>query len=355
MIFEDGLGWQEKCNCILDVPAPLVFSIQQVHRRRMMNGIHKLGPISGVVLVSLLAACSLPASATPFAIPTPNLTLTALFQPTETIPASVTPPAVITATPADNALASPTPVPTQTDAPAGGTGEPTTSAATVTAVLVSGPDQRSGVSVQAAFFTESPIIDANMDEWSFDEYRIVDVVYGSVNHTNLADLSAQMMIGWDETSLYLAAFVEDDVIVQNETGLYLYRGDSVEVLLDTNVSLDYYTTFLSNDDFQLGISPGFPTGTNPRAYLWYPAASAGARSQIEIAASPTSTGYQIEIAIPWSVFNVTPDAGDHFGFGFSLSDNDSVGVSVQQSMVSNLNDRDFLDPTTWGDLTLLGP
>jgi hypothetical protein len=320
----------------------------------MMNHPRRTWLIPGIVLAGLLAACSLPASATPFAIPTPNLTMTALFRPSETIPPSVTPPAVVTATPADADVASPTPVPTQTDPPPAGQ-EPTKTAATVTAVPVSGPDQRTGVSVKAAFFADAPVIDANLDDWSAEEYNIVDVVYGGANHTNPADLSARMMVGWDADALYIAAWVEDDVFVQNETGLFLYQGDSVEVLLDTNVSSDFYTTFLSSDDFQLGISPGSPAGTNPRAYLWYPAFSAGARSQVEIAASATGTGYRIECSIPWSLFSVTPDSDDHFGFGFSVSDNDAVGTSAQQTMVSNLPERNFLDPTTWGDLTLQGP
>jgi hypothetical protein len=319
-----------------------------------MNRQRKYWLIPGMVLIGLLAACTLPASATPFAIPTPNLTLTALFQPTETIPPSVTPPAVVTATPGDASVASPSPVPTQTDEPAG-EGEPTKSAATATAVPISGPDQRSGISVKAQFMAAAPEIDANLDEWNFEEYNIVDVVFGGGNHANSADLSARMMVGWDDTHLYIAARVEDDVFVQNETSLYIYQGDSVEVLIDTNVSSDFYTTINSNDDFQLGISPGSPAGTNPRAYLWYPAGSAGAQSQVDIAASATSTGYRMEIAIPWSLFNVTPESADHFGFGFSVSDNDLAGTSVQQTMISNLPDRNFLDPTTWGDLTLQGP
>ncbi len=319
-----------------------------------MNHRRRTWLIPGIVLAGLLTACSLPASATPFAIPTPNLTMTALFRPSETIPPSVTPPAVVTATPADTGVASPSPVPTQTDPPPDGE-EPTKTAATVTAVPVIGPDQRTGVSVKAAFLADPPVIDANLDDWSAEEYNIIDVVYGGANHTNSADLSARMMVGWDENALYLAAWVEDDVFVQNESGLFLYQGDSVEVLLDTNVSSDYYSTFLSSDDFQLGISPGSPAGSNPRAYLWYPAVSAGARSQVEIAAAATDTGYRIEYSIPWSLFGVTPGSGDHFGFGFSVSDNDLAGTSGQQTMVSNVPDRNFLDPTTWGDLTLQGP
>jgi hypothetical protein len=161
-------------------------------------------------------------------------------------------------------------------------------------------------------------------------------------------------VGWDKNYLYLGVRVIDATYVQNASGANLYKGDSVEILLDTNVSADYYLASLSSDDYQLGISPGSPTaGQNMAAYLWYPASAEGPRGNVLIAARPRDDGYVIEAAIPWGIFGVTPFNGQHFGFAFSVSDNDNPNQNVQQSMVSSSPIRILTDPTTWGDLVLV--
>jgi len=60
----------------------------------------------------------------------------------------------------------------------------------------------------------------------------------------------------------------------------------------------------------------------------------------------------LKMAIPWELFDITPVEGRAYGFALSISDNDNAGKAVQQSMVSNVSTRSFLDPTTWGDLIL---
>jgi hypothetical protein len=73
---------------------------------------------------------------------------------------------------------------------------------------------------------------------------------------------------------------------------------------------------------------------------------------VQIGVLATTNGYHIELAIPWSTFSVNPYAGQHFGFAFSVSDNDLGGQSVQQSLISNVSTRMLTHPMTWGDLTL---
>jgi len=62
--------------------------------------------------------------------------------------------------------------------------------------------------------------------------------------------------------------------------------------------------------------------------------------------------YRVEARIPWSVFNVTPSNGKHFGFALSVSDNDNSGWNEQQSMVSSAGNRHLTQPMTWGELML---
>jgi hypothetical protein len=325
-----------------------------------MNLKKSLGLIGGVVFIVAVAACRQPSAPTPIAIPTPNLTLTALFEPTETIPPSVTPPAIQTATPMDASEASPTPVPTQTAAPtdlltkvAPTDGPADSQTATHTPVVI--PEARTGPIVEAQFLDTPPFVDGDLDEWELDSNQMVAVVFGADKHNGSEDLSGTFMVGWDNNQLYIAAQVIDDIHVQNAVGRELFKGDSLEVLLDKNLRDDFFSTGLGLDDYQLGISPGAMIGDSPSAYLWFPEGNEGPRVLINIAAVATKTGYQIEIAIPWSVFGLLPSEGEQYGFGFSLSDNDEIGTSIQQTMVSNISTRILGNPTTWGNLVLSKP
>lgn len=321
-----------------------------------------------VTLIFAILACNLPGATapTPFVFPTPNLTMTALFDPTRLPEATITllPPLIQTATTAPGGGQTPSPAATATPEPSplpSDTLSPPVPTHTLTNTVVptqsfAGPGMRPEYGVSAVYLSTPPSIDGRLADWGLEAYIVQDVVYGAAQHAGLADLSASMMVGWDETYLYIGVEVTDDVYVQNASGVELFKGDSIEMLLDTDVSGDFYLTRLNEDDFQLGISPGSPLpGDNPEAYLWYPASLEGRRTNLIIAAQAVETGYQIEAAIPWSLFGITPHEGRHFGFALSVSDNDVAGDKVQQNMVSNVPTRALTDPTTWGNLTLVKP
>ena len=204
------------------------------------------------------------------------------------------------------------------------------------------------------YFTDPVRIDASLEDWQQDRYRIESVVFGKENHQGEKDLSGRAMVGWDENNLYLGIRVIDEKYVQNASGSNLYKGDSLDILLDTDVPGDYYLGSLSKDDFQLGISPGaLKPDEGQEAYLWFPKGFEGSRKQVAVASRSREDGYIVEAAIPWSVFDVTPSDGQHFGFVFSISDNDNPNQNLQESMVSFVPIRTLSDPTTWGDLTLI--
>ncbi len=313
--------------------------------------------IAGImILVISVLACSIPARFAPKSTTaTPDITLTAIV-------AQLYLQATMTAQ-APLIIATDTPVPTNTTLPTATTASPTEIPSTPTDIPTStpvptksyeGPNSRSGPSVDAIYLYDEPTIDGVLDEWDMDRFYADDVVYGGSQWKNEADLYANFMMGWDENYLYVAAKIKDDKYVQRSSGKNLYKGDSIEILLDTVVSKDFYLDELSNDDFQLGISPGSPKpGKNCEAYLWYPKAYEGGKSGVKIGAMEIEGGYRIEAKIPWEVFRTNPDEGDHFGFAFSISDNDKSGESIQQTIVSNVDNRNLLDPTTWGDLTLV--
>jgi len=334
-----------------------------MYKKKFNSGI----PLILILLVTL--ACNLPgiSAPTPFALATPNLTLTAIFEvlntisaPTVSIPTSTATQAFLT-TPLLISTSTPTPIFTNTPTaiPPTATNTPIppspTSVKTNTPVSLVGPDQRPGPSLRAYYLQIEPSIDGVFDDWDLDRYSISSVVYGANRWEDEEDLSAKVMFGWDEHYFYLAARVIDDIYAQGATEEDLFKGDSLEILLDARVSRDYYQASLSSDDFQLGISPGNPDpGVDMEAYLWYPQDEEGPQGQVKVGVTSTEDGYRIEVKIPWDLFGVTPDIGDHYGFAFSVSDNDRSDQDVQQSMISSAATRALTDPTTWRDLILMG-
>jgi len=283
--------------------------------------------------------------------PTVTPTLVVLVSPTPTVPqatattkpaatatlTATVPPPTATATPTVSASATPTP------AAPGPSATPTTSTG-----LRPGPRL-------VAYALKQPLtIDGHGQDWPtmLPWYPVEHVTYGHANYQGPRDLHGQLRVAWDANYLYLFWDVTDDVFVQTQHAALLYKGDSAEILVDTNLAADYYTRYLSPDDYQIGFSPGSPPGHKPEAWLWYPRSLAGPVVGARIAAQATDKGYTIEVALPWYHLNLAPFAGLKVGFAASISDNDLPGSALQQTLISTSPFRHLTDPTTWGELLL---
>lgn len=301
-----------------------------------------------IMLITALAACNLPGSPapTPFVFTTPDRTLTAIYAPLLTL--TPEPVQAHTATP-EVIVPSPSPTVESTSTPEASpfpTATPTRPP----------PTTRSGANIEATYMENPPALDGNLGEWGLQDYPVRQVVYGAGARGGDDDLSATVMVGWDSANLYLGARVNDDRYVQEARGVNLFKGDSLEVLLDADLAGDFNAANLNADDYQLGISPGSPyPGESPEAYLWYPSSRQGSKPEVRIASRAREGGYDVEVAIPWSLFGLSPENGDAYGFAFSVSDNDQPGEQVQESMVSTISTRRLADPTTWGSLLLVRP
>jgi hypothetical protein len=215
------------------------------------------------------------------------------------------------------------------------------------------PTARPGATVKAAHLNSPPVLDGIWSEWKTDIYPANFLTFGGENWTGEEDLGASYRIGWDEKFLYLAFKVGDDTYVQNSTGQEMYNGDCLELLLDTNVPVDFTNGQLNNDDFQLGISPGNPKpGKDTEAFLWFPRLVGGSKPSVKIAVVKEDWGYRVETAIPWEIFGVSPLPGEHFGFGLRVLDNDEPLKEIRQTIVSNDGGMKIADPTAWIDLEL---
>jgi len=282
---------------------------------------------------------------------TPNMTLTALFDTSHNIPATITPAAVNpTVAPVLPTVAVPTntTVPTATLVP---TALPTAVPPTADPMI------RPGMQMVAKFISTAPVMDGTYAEWidKTEKYKLPYRVWGANHWTGQADLEGAFGAVWDTTNLYVAFKVTDDSYNQRQSGEMMYNGDSVELLIDTNLYGDYYVQADDGDDFQIGLSAGNPGASiNPEAFIWYPSGKKGTTTKIQVTKvfETESHIYRIEAAIPWSLLGITPKSGMHIGFAASISDNDQTDKNAQDSMISTTAYRNFLNPTTWGELIL---
>jgi hypothetical protein len=305
-----------------------------------------------LVLAFTVTSCNLP-----FTKPddtntqvTPNLTLTALFDTSHNIPATITPAVNATDIPALPTV----PVPTNTQVPTA-TLIPTVAPTAVPPT----PDPmiRPGGSFVAKYISTAPVLDGTYAEWidKTEKYKLPYRVWGANKWKDQADLEGAFGAVWDDTYLYVGVKVTDDSYNQRKSGEMLYLGDSVEILIDGNLYGDYYVNGLDGDDFQIGLSAGNSAASiDPEAYIWFPTSKKGTSTKIQISKvfEPESNIYRVEAAIPWSLLGVTPKSGMHLGFTVSISDNDQPEANVQDTMISSTAYRNFLNPATWGELIL---
>jgi hypothetical protein len=319
-----------------------------------------------VLLLLSISGCNLSflnLNPTPY-FPTPNYTMTALFTVDESL-ITETPqdfavntlePVLPTVQSTDQISESPTeeatqiiPSATSTSISIPPTNTPLPPTSTKTEVTV-----RGGTWVSGKYMKNPPSYDGVWDEWEATKYPAKAVVYGVNEWKNSEDLEGSFRVAWNETYLFIAVKVYDDIYAQNADGQDIYKGDSVEILLDTNLYGDLSTASLNSDDFQIGISPGKGSlDGETETFLWFPSGKAGSLDNVLIASTSEDDVYRVEIGIPWSVFNITPASGQQYGLGVSVSDNDDTSKDIQQSMVSNLPYRGLTDPTSWTVLTLV--
>ncbi len=216
-----------------------------------------------------------------------------------------------------------------------------------------GEDKEAG---EALRLVTTPSIDGSLNEWAdVPDYESLYRVYNAEGWDGTDDVRAIWRLGWDQSNLYVAVQVRDDIHVQTQRGNTIFKGDGISLQLDTQLEADYGPR-LSPDDYQINLSPGDFAGNPAGAYLFRGDSSGnlvdmnGHRTQI--AALPTGDGYTVEAAIPWSDLGTSPQAGLRLGIALNVNDNDTPGTAVQEVMKSHVETRLFSDPSSWGVVVL---
>jgi hypothetical protein len=250
---------------------------------------------------------------------------------------------------------------TEQAAPPRVTTEPTRALApTVTLPVDSGqppPPPTGGPEITAAFRLVPPQIDGRLDDWA--GFAVVNTPYIVLQTGGepAQVASSAWQLGWDDNYLYLAAAVQDDIHAQTQTDPRLaYLGDSLEVQID--VSPDGRVgSLVTTNSWQFIISPGDFGAIPPSLFRFRGNAQGGMADatghQARVAAAPSSSGYIIEAAIPWSDLAFAPSVESRtLRIALSVNDNDRPGTAAQTLMLSHVPTRQWRNPSSWGLLRL---
>jgi len=186
-------------------------------------------------------------------------------------------------------------------------------------------------------------IDGDLNDWNNIPNKIIlnagdHVTYGADKWKGAHDLSATVQLSWRQDALYVAANVTDDILRQTQRGANIWKGDHIELYLDTAPDTDAGNTVFGSRQFQIGFSPGNFSHSGdaladiaPEAHAFLPAGISLTGTQV--AAHRTAAGYTIEASIPWANFNFKPQVGLPLGVEVGISDTDSI-ESTQEKMMT---------------------
>lgn len=170
-------------------------------------------------------------------------------------------------------------------------------------------------------------------------YAITNEVQPTV--ADSTDLSANWRAVWDSTYLYFFVAVTDDDL-QNDSEEW-YDDDGVEIYLDADNSKNQ--TYDSND-YQLTI------GWNNGNLIEDTKGNIGEGAIAAVV--DTETGYNVEVALPWSALKTTPSAGLFLGLDVHAIDDDEGGPRSGKLAWFTEIDESFRNPSLFGTAYLSG-
>ena len=133
------------------------------------------------------------------------------------------------------------------------------------------------------------------------------------------------------------------------TGGRIDLGDSLEIQFDTDLEGDWEDASYSEDDWQIGVSPGNFAGREPEVHVWRPAL--GVLTEVVVASRRLESGYAVELELPWELLRFDLTGPRSLGLALNVSDNDDP-LPAQLTMISSAPARSWSDPRTFGTLVL---
>jgi hypothetical protein len=154
------------------------------------------------------------------------------------------------------------------------------------------------------------------------------------------DLSATFSALYDDTTLYLIIYVQDDVAMYDSERLW--DDDAIEIYLDGGN--EKTETYDQNDEQYVFR----PDGSD----FW---SQRNKREGVNFGAVHTENGYIMEIAIPLSLFDIIPTPDTQIGFDINIVDDDDGDIRDTKISLFALSDVGWGDPRVFGSLRFTTP
>lgn len=208
----------------------------------------------------------------------------------------------------------------------------------------------------SAKYTARPVnIDGNLSDWADAKplymNQVSQLQEGFSVWKGAKDLSGKIFVKWDNSNLYIAADINDDMPLKNsKTKNNIWNGDAIELTIGLNPSADPGRDSFVKGDKQIGLGTGDGSKVKPSVWDW---TSARAPEGSRIAVKKRPGGYTLEARIPWaSIGSLAPAAGMRLGFDCAIDDSDD-GKSRTKQIVWNGDYMFYKDPGVWGVLELV--
>jgi len=185
--------------------------------------------------------------------------------------------------------------------------------------------------VHASRAGKRPVIDGKLSDWltSF-------TTFGSGH---------QFALTYLQDSLFLAIKVVDSTPNLNgKTGNSLWNGDAIEIAFATNPQADVKRKFLLLSDQHIGINCG------DKPYIWDWKEDV-LLSTIQFAIAPSSTGYNVELVIPFeTLYQLNLQSGISLDFEIAVDLGDAEARQQQDCWNSGTESGFHTSPKKWGVL-----
>jgi hypothetical protein len=187
---------------------------------------------------------------------------------------------------------------------------------------------------------------ADDDLWADIDILSFDYSYQDPK-ADLSDIDATLQIAWNEVGLLIFVDIIDDMENYFASGENTWEQDNAEFFFyfgeEGTWGADAEVTGIDNDtlfcQIRLQLTDEYETTTDGRFKGTWSAAPTGSAdsAKMEAVAVPSTTGWSVEVIMPWAMFSMTyaPEVYLKFGFEVAVGDADE---GIRDNQLSLLND-----------------
>lgn len=185
------------------------------------------------------------------------------------------------------------------------------------------------------------VIDGNMSESSWAS-AVPNPVTKLCMGTNPNNISGEFRTLWDTSGLYVGLSVNDAYLNATQSACATYNNSAVEIYLEMANDGDTFPG--TTGDFQLMISYDC-------VHFCMNATVALPPEGMQIASTHDTSGYAMEVKLPWTMLGVVPLIGNTYRFDVQVDFNNGTSTRVGQ-LVWNGDANNWKSAANFGDVLL---